>query len=242
MNTSSATFQASLDQLRSSDSLQQEVTFQRLIPSANQHVPELIAALEAETDREVKRYLLALLAATKSSEAKPIFLQYQQSDDDLLKSWAVYGLEKLEGPVREGMVRSSKAYRFSLLGYLIGIMLQVVSFAVVFGVYRLMGKPLQYPPAHFYPLALLYGFEVAGYLVGQRERCFWRNLAVSWRDKLVLVTGLMVVSLTLGSVRLLTVFPVWGTFGFVGLVIVGCYFFVERLLSTKARENLKALP
>ncbi|WP_427884743.1 hypothetical protein ACQHIV_21375 [Kribbella sp. GL6] len=85
-----------------------ESGFQLLLPHATEHVDELMAAFRVEqADQGLRGWLLELIGEARSAEALPLFVEELRSDDEVLRGWAVRGLELLDSkPAREELWRA----------------------------------------------------------------------------------------------------------------------------------------
>lgn len=63
--------------------------------NAFDHSGELIAAFQAETDKRVKTLLLSALAQAQVQDAFPLYVEHLTGPDEGLRTWAAYGLHRL---------------------------------------------------------------------------------------------------------------------------------------------------
>ncbi|MFD7154474.1 HEAT repeat domain-containing protein [Kribbella sp. NPDC059898] len=90
-------FERALGLMRRRDPEVQESGFQLLLPHAAEHVHELMTAFRLEqADQGLRRWLLELVGEARSQEALPLLVEQLQSDDELLRGWAVRGLQMLD--------------------------------------------------------------------------------------------------------------------------------------------------
>jgi len=89
-------FKACMKMMRSRDPQVQEDGFHSLLPHASEFVEQLIAEFYAEEKHGLRCWLLELLGESKSPQALPVLQENLYSSDESLKSWAIYGLKKLD--------------------------------------------------------------------------------------------------------------------------------------------------
>ncbi|MEW2507163.1 HEAT repeat domain-containing protein [Amycolatopsis sp. NPDC047767] len=93
------TFDTALRMMRRANRQTREDGFQLLLASAAEHVGELIAEFERETeDHGLRCWLLELIGAAASPEALPVLAAQLDSPDEALRSWTIRGLERLNTP------------------------------------------------------------------------------------------------------------------------------------------------
>jgi len=88
-------FKRCMAMMRSRDPHEQEDGFHCLLPRAGDHVDELIDAFIHEVDYGLRCWLLELLGEAKSDKCFDLFAAHLSSSDEILRSWAVRGLEML---------------------------------------------------------------------------------------------------------------------------------------------------
>jgi hypothetical protein len=85
--------------MRRRDPQAAENGFQMLLPHAGEHVEELIAEFVAEhNDHGLQCWLLELIGEACSPLALPIFIDQLNGEDEVLRCWAVRGLQALGSP------------------------------------------------------------------------------------------------------------------------------------------------
>ncbi|MER7542652.1 HEAT repeat domain-containing protein [Spirillospora sp. NPDC127506] len=89
-------FDQAMQGMRGADPRGREGAFDFLREHADAYVDELIAEFEAERDRELRCWLLELLAEARSAKALDVFRGQLESPDESLRFWAVRGLEMLD--------------------------------------------------------------------------------------------------------------------------------------------------
>ena len=82
--------------------------FQLLLPHAAEHVDELMTAFDRErADHGLRCWLLELIGEARSPDALELLVEHVQGDDELLRCWAVRGLQLLDTkPAREQLWRA----------------------------------------------------------------------------------------------------------------------------------------
>ncbi|MDI5975706.1 HEAT repeat domain-containing protein [Amycolatopsis magusensis] len=89
-------FQQALRLMRSRDPQAREDGFHFLLPHAAEHADQLIDEFAREpTDHGLRCWLLELIGQARSPKALPVLAEQLRSNDELLRSWAVRGLEQL---------------------------------------------------------------------------------------------------------------------------------------------------
>ena len=68
----------------------------QLRPHIAQHLEELIAEFNRETDHDLRRWLLELIGEARSADALPVLVEQLHGGDESLRSRAVKGLEHLD--------------------------------------------------------------------------------------------------------------------------------------------------
>jgi hypothetical protein len=84
--------------MRKHDAQTAEDGFHFLLPRAAEHVDELIADFQTETDHGLRCWLLELLGAARSPKAFGLLGEHARSTDDGLRYWAIHGLQLLNTP------------------------------------------------------------------------------------------------------------------------------------------------
>jgi hypothetical protein len=83
--------------MRSHDPQRREDGFHHLAPHAADHLNELITEFQQEhEDHGLRCWLLELIGEARSPDALPVLGEQLTSDDELLRHWAVAGLELLD--------------------------------------------------------------------------------------------------------------------------------------------------
>ena len=88
-------FQACMKMMRSRDPQTQEEGFYLLLPHASEFVEQLIVEFHAEENHGLRCWLLEFLGESKSNQALPVLQENLYSKDESFKSWAIYGLKKI---------------------------------------------------------------------------------------------------------------------------------------------------
>lgn len=89
-------FKECMKLMRASDAMTQEDGFHWLLPRAHEHVEELIREFENEKNIGLRCWLLELLGEAKSDLALPVFQECINDNDEMLRGWAISGLETLD--------------------------------------------------------------------------------------------------------------------------------------------------
>ena len=106
-------FQALLKDMSSRDALKAEGAFYTLLPSAGDHIAELINAFETEQSHGVRCWLLELIGEARKESAFDLLRENALGRDESLRSWAIRGLQKLGTPTarsflwEQGLPRTS---------------------------------------------------------------------------------------------------------------------------------------
>ncbi|MGW5385636.1 hypothetical protein [Nocardia sp. NPDC003963] len=93
--------------MRKHDPQLQEDGFSLLVPLAADHIAELIGEFECEHDHGLRCRLLELIGEARSLAALPLLAAQLHGDDEVLRDWAVTGLQKLD--IREARALLWKA-------------------------------------------------------------------------------------------------------------------------------------
>lgn len=88
-------FKECMAMMRKHAALTQEEGFHYLLPRAKEHVSELIAEFETESDHGLRCWLMELIGEARSERAFELLCEYAQSSDESLQDWAIRGLDKL---------------------------------------------------------------------------------------------------------------------------------------------------
>lgn len=89
-------FVRGLAMMRKHDPQVQEDGFGMVKQVATEHVADLIATYEAESDRDLRCWLLELIGEARSCEALPVLAEALASKDDSIRVWGEAGLEKMD--------------------------------------------------------------------------------------------------------------------------------------------------
>lgn len=84
--------------MRGDDVRERQAGFDFVREHADSYVAELLAEFAAETDDELRCWLLELLAESRSERALPVFAGELESPVEDVRLWAVRGLEELDTP------------------------------------------------------------------------------------------------------------------------------------------------
>ncbi|MET9263325.1 hypothetical protein [Amycolatopsis sp. NPDC004079] len=90
-------FEAAMRMMRSRDPQRAEDGFGLLRDRAAEYLSALIEEFENEqADRGLRSWLLELIGLAESSEALPVLAAQLNSQDEMLRDWAVAGLTRLD--------------------------------------------------------------------------------------------------------------------------------------------------
>jgi len=73
----------------------QEEGFHALLLHAGEYVEQLLDEFSHETNPGLRGWLLELLAEAKDPCTFDLFLAYLHDDNEILRHWAMYGLQRL---------------------------------------------------------------------------------------------------------------------------------------------------
>jgi hypothetical protein len=96
--------------MRRRDPERQEEGFFALLPHAGRHLDDLIREFDAESDRGLRCWLLELIGEAKSERAFPLLADQLRSDDESLRTWAIYGLERLGSKAARTLLWEAQAW------------------------------------------------------------------------------------------------------------------------------------
>jgi HEAT repeats len=88
-------FKKCMAMMRKHDPQIQEDGFHWLLPYAGDYVQELIEEFSNEKGHGLRCWILELVGSAKSPDAYNFLATQLQSDDEALRSWAVWGLKNL---------------------------------------------------------------------------------------------------------------------------------------------------
>lgn len=95
--------------MRERDPRGREHAFDFLREHADAYVDELVAEFAVEEDRQLRCWLLELLAEARSGKALEVFRGELESPDESLQFWAVRGLEMLDSRESEHVLDQARA-------------------------------------------------------------------------------------------------------------------------------------
>jgi hypothetical protein len=81
--------------MRKRDPQMQEDGFHLLRDQAHKYTQQLMNEFAQETDPGLRCWLLELLGEARDPKTFPLFVEYLQSDNESLRSWAIRGLKLL---------------------------------------------------------------------------------------------------------------------------------------------------
>ncbi|GAA1816646.1 HEAT repeat domain-containing protein [Actinomadura chokoriensis] len=102
-------FDLAMQSMREKDPRVRESAFDFLREHADAYVEELIGEFTAEQDRELRCWLLELVAEARSPKALDVFRGQLESPDESLRFWAVRGLEMLDSREAEQVLDQARA-------------------------------------------------------------------------------------------------------------------------------------
>jgi hypothetical protein len=107
-------FRQCMEMMRGKDPQVQEDGFHCLLDQASEYSAELISEFEAEKDHGLKCWLLELVAHARSPSAFTLFEQHLYGEDQSLRTWAAYGLWKLNNKEAKRLLWEAESHRFAI--------------------------------------------------------------------------------------------------------------------------------
>lgn len=105
-------FQVCMTMMRKQDPQIREDGFYLLLPQASNYMPELIEEFYREQDHGLKCWLLELIGEGKSGEAFPLLVECLKSSDENFRTWAIFGLKKLNTKAARQVLWEARSYIF----------------------------------------------------------------------------------------------------------------------------------
>jgi hypothetical protein len=93
----SGLFERAIRQMRGHDPQAREDGFHDLRPHAAEYLDELVGEFKQERDDHGLRcWLIELIGGARSPAAAPLLIEQLNGDDEALRAWAAWGLERLD--------------------------------------------------------------------------------------------------------------------------------------------------
>src|SRR5262245_46899080 len=105
-------FRACMKMMRKHNPQIQEDGFHFLLPYASDFVSELLNEFHHETSHGIKLWILELLGEARSPQTLSLFSEHLRHADESYRTWAAYGLHKLNTKETRRILWEARSYTF----------------------------------------------------------------------------------------------------------------------------------